>query len=144
MNLKTANTFLKQLNDESFSTGIVIVIAGFTAFSCIFNLTITSNCPQDHKACQVVVVILRLILWLFIVLYPFYKTAKVNETSQEFCMYFVLSECDAAIITKVEKCIASQARLISIPIQSSHPNTLLLTIIFTIMLGSSIKYFNLL
>ena len=31
--LKSAITFLKQLSDNSLSTGIVIVIAGFTAFS---------------------------------------------------------------------------------------------------------------
>ena len=142
--LKSANTFLKQLSNNSFLTGIVIVIAGFTAFSCIINLMITRNCPQVNRFWQVLVVILRLILWLCIVLFPFYKTAEVNETSHEVYMNLVASNCDSTIVSKVKKCIISQAKLISISIQSSHPNTLLLTILFTIMLGSGIKYINLL
>ena len=105
---------------------------------------VTRNCPQVNKNWQVLVVTLRLILWLCIVLFPFYKIAEVNETSHEVCMNLTAYNCDSTIVSKVEKCIISQARLISVSIQSSHPNTLLLTITFAIMFGSGIKYFHLL
>ena len=70
--LKDASKFLRELNDNALATGTVIVIAGFTAFSCAINLTSTTDCPHIKKYGQVMVVTLRLVLWLCIVLFPFY------------------------------------------------------------------------
>ena len=142
--IKDASRFLRELNDNALATGTVIVIAGFTAFSCVINLTNYTDCPRINKDWQAVVVTLRLVLWLCIVLYPFYKAAEVNETSREVSVELVVSSRDPQMVSKGVKYITSKARLIGISVQPWLPNALLLIIIFAMMLGSSIKYFHLL
>ena len=142
--IKTASKFLRELNKNTFAIGMVIVIAGFTAFSCIVNLISTTDCPRVNKDWQVLLVALRLILWLCIVLFPFYKAAKVNETSCELSVNLVTRSRDPKMVSKGVKYITLKARLIGILIQPWLPNAFLLIIIFAIMLGSGIKYFHVL
>ena len=142
--IEVASKFLKELNDNSIATGIVIVIAGFTAFSCIVNLANNTNCPLINKHWQAVVVALRLVLWLYIVLFPLYRAAEVNETSHEVSVGLVVHSRDPQMVSKGVKYITSKARLIGMSVQPWLPNALLLTIIFAVMLGSGIKYFHLL
>ena len=82
-NIEKANSFLKELNKSTFTTEIVIVIAGFTAFSCFINLINTTHCPQFNQNWQVLAITLRLLLWLCIALFPFYMAAEVNEAAHE-------------------------------------------------------------
>ena len=129
-NIGKANSFLKELNKSTFTTEIVIVIAGFTAFSCFINLINTTHCPQFNQNWQVLAITLRLLLWLCIALFPFYMAAEVNEAACE-------------LIQKDYNFFISEARLIGIIIQPWIPKALLIIIIFAIiMLGSNTKYFH--
>ena len=142
--IKDASKFLRKLNDNALATETVIVIAGFTAFSCVINLTNTTDCTRINKDWQALAVILRLVLWLCIVLIPFYKAAEVNETSREVSVEVVVCSRDPQMVSEGVKYITSKARLIGISVQPWLPNALLLIIIFAVMLGSGIKYFHLL
>ena len=144
-------TFLRQLNNSSAAIGIVIIIAGFSAISCVINLLNTTDCPMNNEAImqlwQVVVVTLRLLLWTFITLFPFYKAAKVNATLREFSFKLAMyvHSPEAEKVSKGLKYFSPEARLLGILVQPWLPIAIVLTSFFTIMLGSSIVgYFHLL
>ena len=145
---------LRCLNKKSAATGIVILIAGFTAISCVMNLLNTTDCSVNVKtsspisikqSLQVAAVICRLLLWSFIVLFPFYKAAKVNKASRKLGFRLVMHSSNTAKISKGVKYITSEARLIGIPVQPWLPYVVVLLLLFAIMLGSStVWYFHLL
>ena len=141
--------FLRLLNKSSVAIGIVIVIAGFAAISCVINLLNTTDCPINNEAIQqmqVVVVTLRLLLWTFIALFPFYKAAKVNAALREFIFELAVHKSpEVKKVSKRLKHIFSEARLLGLLVQPWLPNMIVFTLFFTIMLGSSIiEYFHLL
>ena len=142
-------TFLRQFNKNNVAIGIVIVIAGFSAISCIINLLNTTNCPLNDKAImqllQVGAVILRLLLWTFITLFPFYKVADVNTALREFSFKLAMYSPEAEKVSKGLKYFSPEARLLGISVQPWLPNMIVFTLFFTIMLGSGIvAYFHLL
>ena len=140
--ITNANKFLRELNNSTFTTGIIIVIAGYTAFSCMVNLFYTKRCPQFSQDLQILAITLRLLLWLCIALFPFYKAGEVNEASRKLCITLIECSRDPKMVSKRVKHIISEARLIGILVQPWLPYTFLLIIIFAIMLGSGIKYFH--
>ena len=146
---KNIAKFLRLLNKSSVAIGIVIIIAGFAAISCIINLLNTTDCPMNNEAIQqlqVVAVTLRLLLWAFIALFSFYKAAEVNAASREFIFELaVYKSPEAEKVSETLKQIFSEARLLGILVHPWLPNMIVFTLFFTIMLGSSIiEYFHLL
>lgn len=149
--VEKAFKILRRLNKSSttIATEIVIVIAGFTAISCIINLFSTTDCPvysdssnqEDHSKInnkqniQVVAITLRLILWALLVVFPFYKAAKVNEK------FFDLTK-DGRPFVKYSKYFSSAARLIGISVQPWIPKVAAFLLILAIMLGSNIKWYS--
>ena len=159
-NVETAFKIIRWLNKSSITnaTEIVIVIAGFTAISCIINLLNTTDCPvysessnqEDHSKInkkqtgQVAAIAFRMILWILLVLFPFYKAAKVNEN---FCqlIYSFQEHMHTRAFAKYSKDISSEARLIGISVRPGIIKVVVYLLIFSIMLGSNIKWhFNLL
>ena len=149
--IKEAYEFLSRLNESSTATGIVILLAGFTAFSCVINLLNTTDCPvysdssnkgdnatiNKKQALQVVAVTLRLILWIVLALFPLYKAAKVAKILRELSFRLTTSNSASA---KGVKYLSSEVRLMGISVQPWSPDVIAFLLTFTIMLGSSIKW----
>ena len=100
---------------------------------------------NKKQSLQVVAVIFRLLLWSFIILFPFYKASKVNKASRKLTFGLVMRSSNNAMISEGVKYIISEARLIGVPVQPWLPNVVVLLLLFAIMLGSStVWYFHLL
>ena len=147
-----AYEFLSRLNESSTATGIVILLAGFTAISCVINLLNTTDCPvysdssnkgenatiNKKQALQVLAVTLRLILWIVLALFPLYKAAKVTKTLRE--LSFQLTMSNSASAKEVKYLSSSEVRLMGISVQPWSPDVIVFLLTFTIMLGSSIEW----
>ena len=153
MNVENAFKLLRWLNKSTFTTEIVIVIAGFTAINCTISLLNTKDCPvysnssnqKDHfqinkkQTFQVVVITLRLILWTLLALFPFYKAAKVNEIFCQLSFKLTMHSHTFANL-KYAQYLSLEARLIGISVQPWIPRATVFLLIFAIMLGSNIKW----
>ena len=83
--VKKANKFISYLNASSGTTGFITLISVYQATSCAF---ILSNYVTFSQA---LVIAPRLILWGFLAIFPFYKAARLNASSEKisatgFCM----------------------------------------------------------
>ena len=129
-------TLLRQLNKSSVAIEIVITIAGFSAISCIINLLNATNCSMNNEAImqllQVNAVILRLLLWTFIALFPFYKAAKVNTVLREICLKLAMYSPEAEKVSKGLKYFSPETRLLGISVQPWLPNMIVFTLLLTI------------
>ena len=145
--VENAYEFLKELNANSATIQTVIVIAGFTAISCGINLFDTTDCPiysltkeansevKWFQILQVTAVTLRGILWTWVVLFPFYRAAQVNEASRKLTLKIALYHPE---ISKGAKYIATEIRLIGISVRRWLPCVVILVIFFVIMMGANI------
>ena len=75
--VKKANKFISYLSASSGTTGFITSISVYQATSCAF---ILSNYVTFSQA---LVIAPRLILWGFLAIFPFYKAAGLNATSEK-------------------------------------------------------------
>jgi len=140
-----ADTFIKQLNASSITTGFVILIAGFTATNCAIDLLCT-----EITYFQATVVSLRLILWTFLALFPFHKAATVNIASKELHNTGLIM-CRRPVVFKdfSHKSInyhgayfTLKAKLFGISVRSWLSYVIIILLLLSIMIGSKFKWYE--
>ena len=159
--VKNAYHYIRELN-KSTITAIVVVITGFTAISCVINLVTTPDCTMNSATSpesdndkisskqiwQFVAVALRLILWTILTVAPFFKAAQVNKSLNR--LRFDLVMCDSSDrsnssrYAKGVKYMSTEFKFFGISVISALPNMIIILLFSAIILGSNIKYLNLL
>ena len=74
---ENAYTFIKQLNASSSTVGFIILIASYQAANCVVILL-----GNDISYLQGAAILLRLVLWGILAVFPFHKAAGVNIASK--------------------------------------------------------------
>ena len=159
--VKNAYHYIRELN-KSTITAIVVVITGFTAISCVINLVTTPDCTMNSATSpesdndkisskqiwQFVAVALRLILWTILTVAPFFKAAQVNKSLNR--LRFDLVMCDSSDrsnssrYAKGVKYMSTEFKFFGISVISALPNMIIILLFSAVILGSNIKYLNLL
>lgn len=129
--LKKFNKHVRKLDQKGRTTGIVIIIAGFATINCIINFfqfrpvkcssyLVTAEEGDSHALytamllVEAVAIVLRVILWAFIALFPIYQAGEVNAAVDKVALRLILDKRDH----KTVKCITSQskAKLVGLPV----------------------------
>lgn len=154
-NINKIYKFVKHLNASSATTGFVILITGFAATSCVINLLNTTSCPihpldkggnthfNSMQLMQDIAVALRLILWTFLMLFPFHKAAEVNTVLRKLSL-FMCTPPHHVCGNHYQRLhyITLKARLIGIPVHPWLPYMVVFLLLLTIMIGSNISLYE--
>ena len=144
---ETAHKFLKKLNISSGTIALVTIIAAFQAANCAFFL-LSDDTKDSTGYFQAVAVILRLILWAFMVVFPFHKAAGVNIASKELrdlgwvahkqpLVYHCNSDGSNNGVH-----ISLKARVFGISVNPWLPYLVIILLLLTIMVGSKFKWYT--
>ena len=141
--VKNAQKFLKQLNENSFAIGLVLLITGLhTANSTISLLSI------DHENStygQVIGLVLRAIHWTFLTVFPIFQAAEISNTSKKLretglSMYtpppIKLNGLDAEekkMVRKHTPVITLDAELFGFTVNPWFPYVIMILIFFALM-----------
>ena len=133
------HTFIEDLNVSSGTTALLIILAGFQAVNCAINLL--SACEISYG--QAAAVSARLLLWGFLLVFPFRKAAGVNIVSKrlqdlgwDVKRKSVAHDGDSGPITLT-------ANMFSISVNPWLPFLVTMVLLFTIMAGAKIKWYQL-
>ena len=136
---KNAYTYIKELNTSSGTIALLIILAGFQGVNCGINLL------QAHKTSysKAAAVTARLVLWGFLFVFPFRKAAAVNTVSKRLE--------DLGWDVKIESCahdgdsgsINLKANVFGIYVHPRLPFVVIILLLFTIMVGAKIKWYQL-
>ena len=159
----TTEKIINKLNSSSVNTAAVILIAGFAATTCIFDLFDTinkSNCLKGNpdydlvQFMQIVAVTSRSILWGWLILLPFLKAADVNV---------ILSRIRSCVVmnnnTKIDNNISPddplnpdtfekinpadvKVRLIGIAVDQGRAYFAVFLLFLVIMIGENINWYK--
>lgn len=140
-----AQKFLNQLNKNSIATGLAMLITSLQATNCTIALLSVNN-----KALQTTALALRLMLWVFLTLFPIFMAAKANNISDNLrdtglIMYRSPKTFDNNELREWymhAAPITLRAKLFGIPMHPWFPYVLVVLILFTLMVGSGFKWYE--
>ena len=140
-----AHNFLKRLNESSLPVGLVILIAAFHASSCIVGLSNPENSPG-----QMLALLLRLICWTFLVLFPVHLASRTNHASINIQrtglimlrkpIQFTTNDSEWRYNHAVP--ITLKTKLFGISISPWFPYVIIVLILFTLMAESGLRQYQ--
>ena len=132
-------TYIEDLNASSATTALLIILAGFQAVNCAINLLSASEISYGQAAA----VLVRLLLWGFLLVFPFRKAAGVNIVSKrlqdlgwDVKRNSVAHDGDSGPITLT-------ANMFGISVNPWLPFLVTMALLFTLMAGAKIKWYEL-
>ena len=132
---KDANRFIKELNASSCTTALLVIIAGFQAVNCAINLL----CEEiSYK--QAEVVIARLLLWGFLLVFVCHKAAGVNSATKRLQDYWRDVNKEIAVHNGNS---GPKATMFGFSVHPRLPFLVVFVLLFTIMAGAKIKWYQL-
>ena len=146
--IKKLQDFLRHLNQNSTVVGFIILIATLQATNSIINL---SN--EGNTYFQTVALAVRLTHWVFLALFPIYEAAQTNSALKKLldtglAIYRPPVQFDGntdlqnAMIRRHESPCTLKVKLFGIVVHPSYPYVILILILFTLMLGSHINWYE--
>ena len=142
-----AHDFLKCLNEISLPVGLVILIASFQATKSIVGL---SN-PENNVG-QILALLLRLICWTFLALFPVHLASRTNHASIKIHgtglimrrkpIQFKRDDSNSKWQYKHAVRITLKTKLFGISISPWFPYVIIVLILFTLMAGSGLKWYE--
>ena len=147
----TFEKYINKLNSSSINVAAVILIAGFAATTCIFDLFNTinkSSCPKDNpdynlmQFMQIVVVTSRSILWGWLILIPFLKAAEVNIILSRIRSHLVMNNNRKSL--RIFEPPDVKIRLIGIAVDQGQAYFVVFLLLLVIMIGENIKWYKIL
>ena len=132
---ENAYTFIKELNTSSFTVAILIITAGFQAVNCAVNLL-----SEDIIGVQVAAVIIRLLLWGFLIMFPFHKAAGINVVYNQLQHLGWHMKRKSFLYEGGSGPIILKAKMLGIPIKPWFPHLLIFALLFTIMAGLKLEW----
>ena len=140
---ENAYTFIKQLNASSSTVGFIILIASYQAANCVVILL-----GNDITYLQGAAILLRLVLWGILAVFPFHKAAGVNIASKRlrdlgWDMHRPSLAChDDSHKSNDGLRITLKARVFGISVNPWLPYVVVLLFFLTIMIGSKFKWYR--
>ena len=135
---EAANTFIKELNASSCTTAMLIIVAGFQAVNCAVNLL----CEEiSYK--QAEVVIARLLLWGFLLVFLCHKAAGVNSATKRLQDLWRDVNKKFAVHNGNFGPIILKANMFGFSVHPRLPLLIVFVLLFTIMAGAKIKWYQL-
>ena len=146
--IKWAEDFLRQLNEKSIVVGFIVLIGTLQATNCIINLS-----DEGNSYLQTVALALQLTHWVFLTLFPIYEAAQTNKASKQLhktglAIYRPLvrfkdnEDAEKKMIRKHASTFSLKAKLFGIAVHPSYPYVILILMLFTLMLGPSVKWYD--
>ena len=146
--IKRAQKFLRQLNQDSSVVGFIILIATLQATNSIINLS-----DEGNTYFQTVALAVRLTHWVFLALFPIYEVAQTNSASKKLrdtglAIYILPVQFDHntdlqnAMIREHVSPVSLKAKLFGITVHPSYPYVILILILFTLVLGPRINWYE--
>ena len=130
-----AYTFIKELNTSSFTIAFVIIIVGFQAVNCAVNLL-----SENIKIEQAAAVIARLVLWGFLLVFPFHKAAGINVANNQLKDLGWTVQRPSLAHDGDSGHIILKAKVLGIPIHQWFPYLLIFALLFAIVAESKIEW----
>ena len=134
-NTDQAYTFIKELNTSSFTIAFVIIIAGFQAVNCAVNLL-----SKNIEIQQAAAVIARLVLWGFLLVFPFHKAAGINVANNQLTDLGWTAQRPSLAHVGDSGHIILKAKVLGIPIHQWFPYLIVFALLFAIMAESKIEW----
>ena len=146
--VKKAKEFIKHLNASSGTTGFITLIAVFNAANCAFILS------NDITFSQAPAIALRLTLWGFLAIFPFYKAAGLNVTSKRIRATGLCMRIPAPVFVNDHQTpenghrlnegyiINLKAKVFGIPVRPWLPYLVIIILLLTIILESRVGRIN--
>ena len=137
---KGACNFIKDLNASSATVGFIVIIAAYQAANCTVILF-----DDDITYGQGGAVVLRLILWGFLAVFPFHKAGGVNIAAKKLHdtgwdmhrpHHNNLNGSDNGVR------ITIKARIFGITVNPWLPYVVVVILLITIMIGSKFKWYD--
>ena len=135
---ETAYTFIKDLNASSSTIALLIILAGFQAVNCAINLLC-----QEISYLQAGAVMARLLLWGFLLVFPFHKAAGINIVYKQLRDLGWDMKRQSLVHDGYTGPITLKARMFGISVNPWLPYLVTIALLFTIMAGAKIKWYQL-
>ena len=135
---EAAYTFMKYLNASSSTIALLIILAGFQAVNCAINLLC-----QEISYPQAAAVMVRQLLWGFLLVFPFHKAAGINSVYKQLRDLGWDIKRQSLVHNGNTGPSTLKARMFGISINPWLPYLVTIALLFTIMAGAKIKWYQL-
>ena len=146
--VKKAEDFLKQLNDNTIAIGYITVLTTFRAIISIISLL-----NKGHTVFQEIAIVARFLQWFFLTMCTPHETARVNAASKALektglSMYrppvlFPDNDEDQTTLVKTHvSSISLKAKLIGFAVHPWLPFMIVILTVFSLELGSGFKWYE--